>query len=401
MPLDVAAVRARFPALGDDWALMDNAGGSVAPHHVIERVSDYMRTGMVQVGASYPASELAAQRVAAGQRAAADLLRADPSEVILGASTTQNVRLLAAAFAESLKPGDQVIVTDLDHESNIGAWRKLARHGIDVSEWTFREGDAQLHFTDLEPLLSDRTKLVCFTHCSNVVGVVHDVAAVCSELRERGIQSCVDGVAFAPHRRVDVSAIGADYYLVSGYKVFGPHIGLMWGRRERLRRLPGQNHFFIDEDRVPYKFTPGNVNHELTASLVGIVEYLATVSDAQSDAPGAVHVERAFERIREREAAMTRRIVARIAELPRLHLIGDADADRVPTVAFTAEGRSSRSVVEALEKRRLALRFGHFYAKRAVDRFALPSDDGIVRASLVHYNSDAEVDRLLEALGTL
>jgi len=263
MSLDVEYARSCFPAVATDWALMDNAGGSVPLGAVIERVRDYMSNRMVQLGADYPLSVEAREAVAAGKLAAAALVNASPEEIVIGANTTSNIRVLASALRPLWRPGDEIVVTNLDHESNIGPWRQLEASGIRIREWRFDSDSLRLRARDLEALLSERTRLVAFTHCSNLIGTVHDARRISRLAHDAGALSCVDGVAFAPHRRVDVRALEADFYLVSLYKTFGPHIGLMFGRREHLERAHSQNHFFVGPEAGPYRFEPGNPNHEL------------------------------------------------------------------------------------------------------------------------------------------
>jgi cysteine desulfurase family protein (TIGR01976 family) len=395
--LDLDLVRAQFPALDTPWALMDNAGGSVPCRQVIDRVRDHMESRPVQLGASYALSVAAREAVDAGRRAAALLVGAEVDEIVLGASMTVLTQQLASVLRASWSEADEVVVTNLDHEANVGPWRRLEETGIVVREWRFREDTLTLHVEDLEPLLSARTRLVAFTHCSNIVGtVVVDVESIAARIRAAGALSCVDGVALAPHRRIDVKALGVDFYLASLYKVYGPHLGLMFGRRELLASAKSPNHFFVPEDAVPTKLEPGNVNYELSASLPGILDYLETVS---SGGPGA-----AFERIAAQEQELVDPLLAFLAEHPRATLVGSADSNpsaRVPTVSFTLEGRSFGELTPLLDARFLAVRRGHFYAYRLIRDLGLLEHDGVVRVSLLHYNTPQEVARLIEALDEL
>jgi len=404
MTLDLEFVRARFPGLETPWALLDNAGGSVPARAVIDRVADYMARSCVQHGASYALSREAAERVAEGRRAAATLLGADPGEVVLGHSSTALVDLLARALRPAWEAGDEVVVTNLDHEANVGPWRALEAGGIVVKEWRFDRDSLELELRDLEPLLTERTRLVAFTHCSNVVGTIHDAAAICARIRAARALSCVDGVAFAPHRRVDVRALGADFYFASLYKVYGPHQGALYGRRELLRAARAPNHFFVPADAVPTKLEPGNATHELAAGLPGIVEHLTELDrhhGGPADAPVGERLGRAFERVAAHEAALAAPLLAWLDAAPGVRLLGRSDPDparRAPTIAFTVDGADSRAVVDGLDAHRVAARYGHFYAYRAVRDLGLLDRNGVVRVSLVHYNAPAEVERLLAAL---
>ncbi|MCC6651922.1 MAG: cysteine desulfurase-like protein [Candidatus Eisenbacteria bacterium] len=396
--------RAAFPALASPWALFDNAGGSVPLAGVIERVRHYMSAHAVQLGAGYELSVRATSEVAAGHRAAELLLGAEPGEVALGSSTTINLKTLARALRPLFGPGDEVIITDLDHESNIGPWRELAADGVRVLEWGYSAATGALDASDLDALLSSRTRLVCFTHCSNVVGSIHDTAAIIRRVHEAGALACVDGVAVAPHRLVDVKALDADFYAVSLYKVYGPHLGMLYGRRDCLLRAKSQNHFFFGEDELPCKLEPGGPAHELAASLPAIPEYLLGL---ESRLPGGGNgtdrerLARAFGAIAAHEEALAAPLLEWLGSRAGVRVIGEPGADRagrVPTIAFTVDGRDSAAIPAALDSGKVAIRFGHFYARRAIERMGLLERNGIVRVSMAHYNTPAEVDRLIAAL---
>ena len=394
---DLEFARSRFPALSDDFVLMDNAGGSVPLGAVVDRVTDYMSRIMVQLGATYRHSALAGEAVAAGKRAAAAIVNADAAEIALGPSSTANARVLARALRPGFREGDEVVVTDLDHETNIGPWRALEATGITVREWRFDPESLELRTPDLERLLTDRTRLVAFTHCSNIVGTIHDAAEIVRLIHGAGALACVDGVAFAPHRRVDVRALGADFYLLSLYKVYGPHLGLMYMKGEHEDRLTSQNHFFIGPEEGSYRFEPGNVNHELTASLPAIPEYLAELGERSGR---AATVDGAFEAIAEHESQLAAPLLDFLRERPGVRILGrdQAGPDRAPTISFVVHGRDSSEIPTALDGENIAIRYGHFYAYRAVERLGLLDRNGVVRVSMVHYNTPAEVGRLIDAL---
>ncbi len=401
--MDLATVRSRFPALDTPWALLDSAGGSAPASPVIRRVEEHLARRPVQLGASYPLSEEAGAAVRAGREAAALLLGATPEEVVLGPSSTELFARLARSLAPLWRPGDEVVVSEVDHEANRGPWRRLAELGLVVREWPLDRASARLRLEDLEPLLGPRTRLVAFTHCANVVGEIHDVRRIAARVREAGALSVVDGVAYAPHRRVDARALGVDAYGVSLYKVYGPHLGALYVRRELLLEARGLNHDFYPEDRIPEKLEPGGVCHELVAGLPGILEHMDALDAELFDAPAdpGQRLERTFDAIAQHEMALVAPLLDFLGARPGVRLHGSAEADpdrRVPTVAFSVAGMPSQEVVRALEAHRVATRFGHFYAPRGVAALGLEPEDGIVRASLVHYHTPAEVERLLEAL---
>jgi len=270
--LDVDFARGHFPALAKDWALFENAGGTLAAQPVLDRLQYYMANCQVQPGASFPASDEAARLMAEANARMADMLNAEPDEIMIGASTTMNTYLLSQALRPTIGPGAQVIVTNLDHEANNGAWRRLEEVGADIREWAMNPETGRLEVADLEALLTSRTRFVCFTHCSNITGEINDVAAIVKLVHDAGALACVDGVAYGPHRSIDVKALDVDFYFCSTYKIYGPHLALLYGKREHLQNLRNQNHYFLGGD-VPLKLNPGGSNHELTASLTGITDY--------------------------------------------------------------------------------------------------------------------------------
>ena len=394
--LDLDYVRAQFPALETDWTLFDNAGGSVPLGRVCDAVQDYMRSCMVQLGASYGISAEATRRVAAGHRAAEALFGSGEGDVVLGGSSTLLSRIAAAALRPLWSEGDEVVVTDLDHEANIGAWRELEETGIVVREWRCDPDTYALKPEDLAELLSDRTRLVAFSHCSNLVGEIQDVQAISQVAHEAGALVYVDGVAYAPHRRVDVDELGADLYVASLYKVYGPHLSALHFGEELIAMSKSQNHFFIGNDEGPYKLEPGNVNHELTASLPGIVDYLEEL-DRHHGGKGTI--DGAFDKITAHESELAAPLLQFLDEHPRVRLLGRpvADERRAPTVSFVPLEQRASEVPPKMDEQRVAVRWGHFYAHRFCSRFGLHENDGVVRASMVHYNTPAEVERLIEA----
>ncbi|MCA9629072.1 MAG: aminotransferase class V-fold PLP-dependent enzyme [Myxococcales bacterium] len=406
--LDVGFCRRQFPALGSDWALLDNAGGSVTPRQVTARITEHLERRMVQLGASYPLSEESTARVLQGREAVAALMNATRDEVVLGASTTQNLGLLARALR--LAPGDEVVVSNLDHESNVGCWRQLEARGVVVREWRAAgsaedPGSVELRFEELEPLLGSRTRWVCFSHCSNLVGAVHDVATLTRQIQRSGARVCVDGVAYAPHRAIDVRAWGVDAYAFSLYKTYGPHLGALFLKRELQEELTPQNHFFIDDEDPAYRFMPGGVSHELAAGLPGILEYLDAVHAHHfPEGTGSGVRERlqaVFELFGAHEARLSAALLEILASLPEVRVLGPASASdprRAPTIGFWRPGLHSSRVPEALDARQVAVRWGHFYAHRLVGALGLHEQGGVVRASFVHYNTLEEAARLGAAL---
>lgn len=401
---DTAYARTFFPALNDRWAMLENAGGTLVPATVLDRLNAYMRETQVQPGARFDASAQAAERMAEGQRRMAEMMNAATDEVMVGPSTTMNAYLLAHALRPGFADGDEIIVTNLDHEANNGAWRRLAETGVNVIEWKVEPETAELRPEDLASLLTDRTRLVCFSHCSNITGGINDVSAISRVVHEAGALVCVDGVAYAPHRRIDVKAWDVDFYLCSTYKIYGPHLGLLYGKREHLLKARGQNHYFIGESDIPLKLNPGGPNHELTAALAGTTDYLALLHRHHFGASNrSLHdcLGQVFELFAEHEEEIAAPFVDYLAANPKIRLIGRQTAareSRAPTFSFVVEGRRSDEIADALQARGLGVRSGDFYAARVIDALGLRDRGGVIRASMVHYNTAGEVARLIAAL---
>ncbi len=403
-PLDTDYVRSFFPALDDSWAFMENAGGSLVPYTVIDAVSAYMRECQVQPGDNAAIARQARQRMEAGQATAAAMLNAAPDEVIVGPSTTRNVQTLALAMRSRLHENDEIIVTNLDHEANNNHWRRLQEHGFIIREWQVDPETAELEIGALEPLLTERTRLVCFSHCSNITGGPNPVREITALVHAAGAQVCIDGVAMAPHTSIDVRELDVDYYLFSLYKTFGPHLGVMYGKREHLLSLPGQYFHFHGEDDIPLKLNPGAPNHELTAATAGVGAYLDALARHHLVEPAGDPVMRyrqVFRMIQDHESALAARFLSWAADQPRIRLVGRRRAGntgRAPTFSFTIDGMASQQLPALLESRGIVAGAGDFYAPRVLEATGIDPADGVVRCSLVHYNTADEVDRLTIAL---
>ncbi|MBT6510905.1 MAG: aminotransferase class V-fold PLP-dependent enzyme [Rhodospirillaceae bacterium] len=403
-PLDLDFVRSFFPALNDGWAFMENAGGSLVPHTVIDRVKDYMTECQVQPGDNSVMARDAQARMKQGQETVAAMINAEPEEVVIGPSTTRNVITLAAAVRGWFKEGDELIVTNLDHEANNGHWRRLEEFGITVREWQVNPETAELELETLAAMLSDKTRLVCFSHCSNITGGPNPVAEIAAMVHEVGGLVCVDGVAYAPHGSVDVKALNVDFYLFSLYKTYGPHLGVMHGKKDLLLEAKGQYFFFHGEDDLPAKMNPGAPNHELTAGCVGIGDYFEALAAHHLEEPANdLHgrMRQMFGIMAVHEENLSAKFLAFAANHPKIRLIGRATPEhdmRAPTFSFTIEGVKSQDVPALLEAKGLAANAGDFYAPRVLKAVGIDPDDGAIRCSFVHYNTLDEVDRLIAAL---
>jgi len=401
-PFDVAAARRRFPALASGFAFFDNAGGSQVLAEVADAIRDYLLTSNVQLGASYEVSERATERVAAGVRAAATLVNADPQEIVLGGSTTQLLANLGRAMAPDLGPGDEIVVTDADHESNVGPWMRLAERGVAIRVWEVEPETQELSLDRLAGLLTERTRLVAMPHVSNVVGSIHPVAGAVRLAHAAGAKVLVDGVAYAPHRAIDVRAWDVDFYALSFYKVFGPHNAALYGKRERLLELAGINHFFFGRDAIPAKLQPGGPTYELAAGLPPVVAYLEELGrQVSAEAPSARPIAAAFAAIAEHEERLAAPLLDFLAGHRGVRIVGRRAADRdgrVATVSFTIEGRRPEEVTAHLDRFAIGARHGDFYARRLVIALGLAERGGVVRVSMAHYNTEDEVARAIRRL---
>ena len=401
---DLQFIRSQFPNLGE-WAFFENAGGTFVPATVSDRVYDYMRRNQVQPGADYRASAEAAERIDRSHRKLAEMINANPREVIVGHSTTLNVYVLANALRPSLKPGDEIVVTNLDHEANIGAWRRLEDAGVVIREWRVDPESATLGGVDrLAALLSDRTRLVCCTWCSNITGTINDIKTIAELTHSAGALLCVDAVAYAPHRALNFKESNADFLLFSLYKSYGPHLGVLCGKREHLLKMENQNHFFFTNSALPYKLQPGGYLHETAASIEGIAEYFDRVFERHYDVRDCTASERyqkIFELFADHEDSLARPLMDYLSSRQNVRIIGTSKVDaktRVPTISFVAKNRRPAEIAELLGKKDIGIGAGDFYARRLIDALGFGTSGGVARISMVHYNSAAEVDRLITAL---
>jgi cysteine desulfurase family protein (TIGR01976 family) len=408
MKLNMDFVRKQFPALAGQWTFLDNAGGTQILRQAAERIRDYLLNSNVQLGGTYEVSQRSTQRVEEAIRTMALLINArDKSEVILGPSTSMLMRNLALSLMETFKAGDEVIVTNCDHEANIAPWRSLEKRGIKIKEWRLNPETLELHLEDLEALMTQKTRLVALTHISNILGTINPIKKIAAFIHQRGARVCVDGVAYAPHRLVDVQQLDVDFYAFSFYKVYGPHYSLLYGKRSHLEKMPGINHFFLEQE-IPLKFQPGNVNYELSYGSLGITDYFTELASfhtaGEPEACLKPSATLAYDYFARHEELLSARLLDFLNSKSKVRVIGKKEPDRhvrVPTVSFVIDKVKSSSVTLAVDKHHIGIRHGDFYARRLIDYLGLAQQDGVIRISMVHYNTLAEVDRLINALDTL
>jgi cysteine desulfurase family protein (TIGR01976 family) len=409
MTLDLNFVRSQYPVFQNPetarWAFFENAGGSYVPHQVIERLNYFFKYTKVQPYGLFASSVAAGQAMEAAYSCVAELLNTDPDQLTFGPSTTMNFYILAQAIRPDLKAGDEIVVTNQDHEANIGCWRRLSEFGIVIREWRIDPQSGELNVEDLKGLIGRRTRLVCFTLCSNIVGTINDVRAISKIVHDAGALAVADGVSFAPHRLVDINDLAVDLYLFSTYKTFGTHIGVMWGRKNVLEKLECQGHYF-NSDKPHYRLNPAGPLHAEIAALAGIGEYYDALYEKHFTDLSLSRHERAvnvFDLFAEHESRLANQLLATLKELPGVRIIGQAHAAagrRAATIAFVPAQKKPSDIVKRLAENFIAVRNGHFYARRCIESLGIKDpEEGVIRVSLVHYNTEEEVERLSAGLG--
>ncbi|MEM8741450.1 MAG: aminotransferase class V-fold PLP-dependent enzyme [Pseudomonadota bacterium] len=401
--LDASFVRAQFPAFAEPslagQAFFENAGGSYACRQVIDRLTRFYTSRKVQPYAPYAASAAGGAEMDEARSRLSALLNVEADELSFGPSTTQNTYVLARAFAQMLPAGAAIIVTDQDHEANSGAWRRLAEVGIEIREWRVNPETGHLDPADLAALLDAKVALVAFPHCSNIVGEINDVAAISAMAHEAGAVVCVDGVSYAPHGFPDVAALGADIYLFSSYKTYGPHQGIMVVRRALADRLPNQGHFFNAGAREK-RFTPAGPDHAQIAACAGMADYVDALY-ARHIAGAAGPAERGaavHDLMRGREEALLEPLLAALRGRNGMRILGpEAAQGRAPTVAI-AHPRPGIELAAALAPHGIMAGGGDFYAVRVLRAMGVDPDHGVLRLSFTHYTHEDEVARLIDAL---
>ena len=403
--LDLGFVRGQFPAFSEPslegFAHFENAGGSYACGQVIDRLDAYYRETKLQPYYGFEPSRLAGRQMDEARSRLASWLNVATDEVHFGPSTSQNTFVMAQALRQRLKPGDEIIVTNQDHEANIGVWRRLEAEGVVIREWRVNPETAELDSAGLDKLLTDHTRVVAFTHCSNIVGSIHPVREWIDRIHSAGALAFVDGVSYAGHGLPDVEALGADIYFFSLYKVYGPHLGVMTMRKAVNEQLPYQGHFF-NEDHTTDRFTPAGPDHAQIASVNGVIDYFESVyehhfTDFQlADSQKAVAVADLFQQT---EHVNLQPLLNFLRQKSAVRLIGKTTADnRAPTVSFTVKGRAPAEIAARLAAHKIGIGNGNCYAYRLMEALGIPPDEGVVRLSFVHYTEPAELSGLISEL---
>lgn len=408
----VETIRGNFPALKrtPGFVFLDNAAGAQVPQIVLDAVNHHLLECNVQRGGRYPKSREVDETILRARRSVADLVNArDASEIAFGMNATSFIRLVSLAIGQTLGKRNEIVVTDMDHEANIAAWLALERNGAKVLWWTMRD-DGNLHINDLVPLVSSSTRLVACTLASNAIGSLVDVAAAATVAHAAGAEIFLDAVHYGPHGLIDVQAFDCDYLVCSGYKIFAPHMGFLWGRRELLQKLPTFREDFIP-DEPPGKIEAGTFIYENVAGMDAAVRYLETLgrsvtgdNEREKTESRRMALERAFRAIRAYEESLSLEMLRVLNDCGAV-VYGVADkrrfGERVPTICFNLPNVAPPKVSEELAKQNIGVRDGHMYSPRLMRRLGLTKESGAVRASLVHYNTIEEVRSFGRALAEI
>lgn len=406
----ISWVRESFPALnlGDEFVFFDNGAGAQIPQAALDAVQKHLILCNVQRGGKYRHSlqvDAAIQR--ARESVAIFLNASSPDEVAFGMNATSFIRIVSLGIAEIMGNRPEIVVTDIDHEANIATWLALEKHGAQIRWWKVRE-DGSLHTDDLAPLLNPRTRLVACALASNALGSIIDVKEVCRLAHTAGAEVFIDAVHYAPHAPLDVQELDCDYLVCSGYKIFGPHMGFLWGKAAALDALPTFREDFIP-DRAPLKIEVGTFVYENVAGMDAAIGYLEELG-RRSSTNGRQRSRRelmvqAMNAIRSYEAELSAQMLTSLPGLPGVTVYGISDPDkvsgRVPTISFDVKGVPAPVIAQAMADRSIGVRSGNMYSPRLLKRLGVSVDDGLVRASLVHYNTAEEIERFMEVLARI
>ena len=411
MPFDIDAVRSRFPALGlsdndQQRVYLDNPAGTQVPQAVIDRTVETLVGANANLGGHFPTTLAAGEIVEEAHAAMADFLgAASPNEIVFGQNMTTLTMHVSRSLGRTMQPGDEIVVTSMDHDANIAPWLLLAEDcGLKVRWFDF---DAQAYEFDvdaLDGLLSDRTRLVAIGYASNLTGTINDVKAITAKAKAAGALVYVDAVQYAPHGLIDVQDLGADFLVCSAYKFFGPHQGILWGREELLNDLFAYK-VRPAYDRAPDKFETGTLSHEGMAGTTAAVDYMAWVGEAMSGGQGMSRRQKiaaGFAAAIEHENGLARQLISGLSELPGVTVHGITNLNRiehrVPTVSFTAKDAHPGDIAKALAGKNIFVWDGHNYALEIVRKLGLDQSGGVVRVGIAHYNTADEIDQAIAAV---
>jgi cysteine desulfurase family protein (TIGR01976 family) len=408
---DITWVRAQFPALrqevsGRPAAFFDGPGGTQVPQRVIDAMGDYLILSNANTHGAFATSRRSDEILAAAHAAVADLLGCDANEVVFGPNMTTLTFALSRALGRDLRPGDELLVTRLDHDANVAPWVALEERAAVVRVVDIHPEDCTLDMDDLKRQLNARTRLIAVGYAANAVGTINDVAEITRLAHRAGALAFIDAVHYAPHGPIDVRALDCDFLACSSYKFFGPHCGVLYGKRQHLTRLRPYKVRPAPE-AIPGRWETGTQNHEGLAGVAAAVDYLAELGRRHDPAAGTRRAQllAAYTAIRQYERGLAERLIRGLLAIPGLTFYGIREPERftqrTPTVAIRMEGRTPRQLAEFLGERGIFTWDGNYYALSLTERLDVESSGGMLRIGLVHYNTAEEVDRLLTALREL
>ena len=405
IPLDLNFVRQQFPAFKEpslnNSAFFENAGGSYMCQQVIDRLTSYYHKTKVQPYHPYPQAQLAGSQMDKAYSEFASWLNVTEQEIYFGPSTSQNTYVLAEAMLGWLKEGDEIIVTNQDHEANSGVWRKLAQRGIIVKQWSVEATTGSLNIDHLSTLFNDKTKLLVFPHCSNILGEINPVAQIAKLAQQNGVKTLVDGVSYAGHGLPDINSLGVDIYLFSLYKVYGTHQGVMVVRSQMDELLDNHGHYFNSNLREK-RLTPAGPDHAQIAAATGVCDYFNTLYEHHFDTSKSADGNRneaVHNLLIQAEQQVLQPLLDFFNRHSKIRLLGpDTVTNRAPTVSIIIQGHSSMALASALGEQGIMCGAGHFYSVRLLEAMGIDTEDGVLRFSLVHYTSAAEVELLIAKL---
>jgi len=408
LALDLTRVRSQFPSLsqtvaGQPAVFLDGPGGTQVPQRVIDAISDYLKNSNANTCGAYATSRRTDAVIAGARAAMADFFACDPDEVVFGPNMTTLTFALSRSLGRELGPGDEILLTHLDHDANVSPWRALEERGVTIRFVDVNQEDCTLNMADLAQKLNSRTRVVAVGYASNAVGTINDVREIVRLAHQKGALAYIDAVHYAPHGPIDVRALDCDFLVCSSYKFFGPHMGILYGKREHLQRLQPYK-VRANTNAVPNRWEWGTLNHECIAGIAACVEYLA---DLGRQVDPSVSTRRAallaaYSAIQQHERGLVEMLIGGLLALPGLKFYGISDVAkldrRCPTVAVRITGHTPLDLATRLGERGIFTWDGNYYALNLTERLDVEKDGGFLRIGLAHYNTAAEVQRLLQEL---
>jgi cysteine desulfurase family protein (TIGR01976 family) len=406
--LGLDCARAQFPSLaqtvnGHPAVFLDGPGGTQVPERVIDSIGEYLRHSNSNTNGAYATSQRTNAVIGGARSAMSDFLNCDPEEVIFGANMTTLTFAISRSIGRELGPGDEIVLTLLDHDANFSPWKALEERGVTIRIADIHEGDCTLDMEDLAHKITPRTKLVAVGYASNAVGTINPVKRIVRMAHAVGAMAFVDAVHYAPHGLIDVRALDCDFLACSTYKFFGPHMGVLYGKREHLKRLTPYK-VRACSDEIPSRWESGTNNHECIAGITGCVDYLAGLGQRVDPSVKSrrAAIEAAFAAIHEHEHRLIETLIGGVLAIPGVRFYGISDPKgfehRCPTIALRIAGHTPLELARGLGERGFFTWDGNYYAINLTDRLDVEKDGGFLRIGLAHYNTSEEVESLLVAL---